>query len=209
MTAGDTPRDRDGFLVTAFIPVKSLVRGKSRLSGRLDLMRRTQLTHDSLRHVVHTLRSVPRIGDIVIISRDLQVAEWAARWHVAHMRERRRGLNAALHEARTRYAGAAAILILPSDLVALSATDVRAMLEAGHRAGDRCVVIAPDRHGRGTNALLLRPPGLIDFEFGRNSAARHAQRALAQGVQPIWFRSDSICLDLDSPDDLELYLDQW
>jgi len=209
MPAGDTPPDRGDFLVTALIPVKSLVHSKSRLSGQLDPARRIQLTHDSLRHVVHTLRSVPRIGDIVIISRDRQVAAWAAHWHVAHMRERRRGLNAALHEARTQYAGAAAILILPSDLVALSATDVCAMLEAARRAGDRCVVIAPDRHGRGTNALLLRPPGLIDFEFGRNSAARHAQRALAQGVQPIWFRSDSICLDLDSPDDLELYLNQW
>jgi 2-phospho-L-lactate guanylyltransferase len=74
---------------------------------------------------------------------------------------------------------------------------------------DRCVVIAPDRHGQGTNALLLRPPDVIDFQFGPRSAQMHARRALDAGAQLRWFRSDSICLDLDSPEDLALYLDQW
>lgn len=199
----------DDFSVTALIPVKPLIRGKSRLRDQLDLARRIELTHDSLRRVVHALRSVSGIGDIVIISRDADVAKWAAHWRVEHMRERRRGLNAALREARAHYARASAILVLPSDLAALSVTDVQGMLAAARQAGDRCVVIAPDRHGRGTNALLLKPPEVIDFAFGPNSALRHAQRAIAQEIQPIWFRSDSICLDLDSPDDLNLYLMQW
>ncbi|MFC1466759.1 MAG: 2-phospho-L-lactate guanylyltransferase [Candidatus Brachytrichaceae bacterium NZ_4S206] len=209
MQTGDAHGDPAGFLVTALIPVKSLIHGKSRLSGQLDLAHRIELTHDSLRRIVHTLQSTSGIGDIVIISRDAQVAAWAKRWRVEHMREHRRGLNAALREARARYAHASAVLVLPSDLAALSITDVRGMLAAAQQAGERCVVIAPDRHGRGTNALLLKPPDAIDFDFGVNSAVRHAQRAIAHGIQPIWFRSDSICLDLDSPDDLNLYLEQW
>jgi len=195
--------------VAAFIPVKSLTKVKTRLSSRLDLQRRIQLTHDSLRHIVHALKAVPQIDPIVIISRDPQVKGWADNWGVAHLRERGRSLNAALREARTQYAQAPAILIVPSDLVALSTADVQGLLGQAASSGERCVVIAPDRHGCGTNALLLRPPDVIEFEFGPHSAARHARRALAAGVQPIWFRSDSICLDLDSPDDLELYLDQW
>lgn len=205
----DANRALGGFSVTALIPVKLLIRGKSRLSDQLDLSRRIELTHDSLRRVVRTLQSVPDVSDIVIISRDADVAKWAAYWRVGHMRERRRGLNAALREARARYAHASAILVLPSDLAALSVTDVQGMLTAARQAGERCVVIAPDRHGRGTNALLLKPPDAIDFAFGPNSALRHARRAIAQEIQPIWFRSDSICLDLDSPDDLNLYLVQW
>ncbi|MCS6848782.1 MAG: hypothetical protein RMN52_13845, partial [Anaerolineae bacterium] len=122
MQNGEANRNRAGFLVTAFIPVKPLVHGKSRLSGQLDLARRIELTHDSLRRVVHTLQSTAGIGDIVIISRDAQVADWAERWRVGHMREHRRGLNAALREARGRYAHASAVLVLPSDLAALSVT---------------------------------------------------------------------------------------
>jgi len=196
------------FLVTALIPVKPLANVKSRLSSRLDLSRRIALTHDSLRHVIHALKAVPQVNPIVIISRDPQVADWAREWGVAHLRERGRSLNAALREARAQYAHAPAILVIPSDLVALSAADVRGMLALAADS-DRCVVIAPDRHGQGTNALLLRPPDVIDFQFGPRSAEMHMRRALDAGVQPRWFRSDSICLDLDSPEDLALYLDQW
>ncbi|WP_169237474.1 2-phospho-L-lactate guanylyltransferase [Candidatus Roseilinea sp. NK_OTU-006] len=209
MQIGDADRHPTASRVTAFIPVKPLNDGKSRLSGKLDLAHRIELTRSSLRRIVHTLQSTPGVGDIIVISRDARVAAWAECWRVGHMREHRRGLNAALREARARYARASAVLVLPSDLAALSLTDVQGMLAAAQHAGERCVVIAPDRHGRGTNALLLKPPDVIDFDFGANSALRHARRALAHGIQPIWFRSDSICLDLDSPDDLDLYLDQW
>jgi 2-phospho-L-lactate guanylyltransferase len=198
------------FLVTALIPVKALEGGKSRLSGRLDPDDRIRLTHDSLRHVVHVLQSTPRIGEIIVITRDAQVAEWAEWWRVSCLREQGRGLNAALRQAREQRADAQAILVLPSDLVAISATDVQAILDLAERApGRACVVIAPDRRSRGTNALLLKPPGVIAFEFGSHSAERHAALAVANGVQPLWYRSDSISLDLDVPEDLELYWDQW
>jgi 2-phospho-L-lactate guanylyltransferase len=81
--------------------------------------------------------------------------------------------------------------------------DVRAMVSLlGPGPG---VVIAPDRHERGTNALLLKPPGIIDFVFGPDSAQQHAQQATAKGVTPQWYRSSSISLDVDEPDDLTLY----
>lgn len=204
------PPGRLPFLVTALIPVKALEHGKSRLSERLDLDDRIRLTHDSLRRVVHVLQSTPRIGEIVVITRDEQVAEWAAWWRIACLREQHHGLNMALRQAREQHANAQAILVLPSDLVAISATDVKAILDLAERESSRaCVVIAPDRRSRGTNALLLKPPGIIEFEFGSNSAGRHAALAVANGVQPLWYRSDSISLDLDVPEDLELYWDQW
>ena len=171
---------------------------------------RIQLTYESLRHIVHALQTVPRVREIVIISRDAQVAEWVRWWHVTHMREQQSGLNEALFEARQLFAQAEAILVLPSDLAALSAADVMGMIEAVDATHERrSLVIAPDRHGRGTNALLLRPPDVIDFAFGPDSAARHAEAAHAIGLSPILFKSDSISLDLDSPEDYALYWDQW
>jgi 2-phospho-L-lactate guanylyltransferase len=71
------------------------------------------------------------------------------------------------------------------------------------------VVIAPDRHGEGTNALLIRPPGVITFAFGESSAAVHAAAATAAACAVRWYHSDSISLDLDIPDDYELYSRQW
>jgi 2-phospho-L-lactate guanylyltransferase len=66
------------------------------------------------------------------------------------------------------------------------------------------VVIAPDRHGRGTNALLISPPGLIEYDFGENSFQRHCKRAKQAGARLEVVELPSLGLDLDIPEDFEL-----
>lgn len=195
--------------VTALIPVKPLPQGKSRLRGVLSAESRVQLVHDSLRHVLYAVRAVPEVRRAVVVSRDPQVAEWAGWLGVAHFRERRRGLNAALEEARAHVAWADMLLVLPADLVALSVVDVRELIRRAGEVPGKCVVIAPDRRGRGTNALLLKPPTAIPFAFGKDSALRHARLAQARGANLVWYRSDSVALDVDCADDLEMYWAQW
>ncbi len=195
--------------VTVLIPVKALALGKSRLSGALSPEHRVRLTEDVLRRLIHLLHGERRINGIAVVSRDPQLRSWLRGRRVRLLHESGEGLNAALREARAQLPGAAALLVLPSDLAALSAQDVSAMLDAAAFPDGRSVVIAPDRHGSGTNALLVRPPGLIDFHFGPDSAALHAAAARAAGVEPVVYRSDSIALDLDSPEDYELYSGQW
>ena len=46
----------------------------------------------------------------------------------------------------------------------------------------RRVTIVPDRHGTGTNALLLSPPDAIAPAFGPDSCARHVDRARRPGT---------------------------
>ncbi len=65
------------------------------------------------------------------------------------------------------------------------------------------VVVAPCHHGTGTNALLVCPPGLIPFAFGPDSFAAHVAAARAAGVEPVIYRSATVALDLDTPEDLE------
>jgi 2-phospho-L-lactate/phosphoenolpyruvate guanylyltransferase len=73
------------------------------------------------------------------------------------------------------------------------------------RAGEPpVVVIAPDRHGNGTNALLLSPAGLIEYDFGENSFQRHCQRAKDVGARLEIVDLPTLGLDLDLPEDLEL-----
>jgi 2-phospho-L-lactate guanylyltransferase len=61
----------------------------------------------------------------------------------------------------------------------------------------------PDRHGRGTNALFLRPPDVIASAFGGDSREAHAQRAHAAGARYLE-RDGPLGIDLDTPDDLLL-----
>jgi 2-phospho-L-lactate guanylyltransferase len=64
------------------------------------------------------------------------------------------------------------------------------------------VVIVPDRHGSGTNALLLSPPDVVAPSFGAGSFARHAARARAAGAMVQVCELPSLGLDVDTPDDL-------
>ena len=64
------------------------------------------------------------------------------------------------------------------------------------------VVIAPDHHRTGTNALLVRPPGLLSYSFGENSFSRHMTQIKAKGLRHEVL--DLLCLaqDVDYPEDL-------
>src|SRR4051812_10166373 len=91
--------------------------------------------------------------------------------------------------------GAERVLLVPGDCPALDPAEVDALL-APREAG---VVIVPDRHGTGTNALLLAPPTAIAPAFGPGSFARHT--ALAGGAGRT-AELASLGLDVDTPGDL-------
>jgi 2-phospho-L-lactate guanylyltransferase len=94
------------------------------------------------------------------------------------------------------------VLILPADLPLISQEDVLTLIE---KAGEPpVVVIAPDRHGKGTNALLISPSGLIEYDFGDNSFQRHCERARQTGARLEIVDLPSLGLDLDLPEDLEI-----
>ena len=70
------------------------------------------------------------------------------------------------------------VLLVPGDCPALDPREVDELLAGAMSAPD--VVIVPDRHGTGTNALLLAPPDAIAPSFGPGSRERHEQAAARQ-----------------------------
>jgi 2-phospho-L-lactate guanylyltransferase len=70
------------------------------------------------------------------------------------------------------------------------------------------VVIAPDRRRSGTNALLVAPPGTIKYEFGPDSFERHIRSAETAGARVEIIELPTLGLDLDAPEDLEIYQDR-
>ena len=123
-----------------------------------------------------------------------------------------RTLNAALEQATTFAIrqGASAVLVLPADLPLLTLADVeRLWRDSQQLYSARAMVIAPDSRGQGTNALLVRPPGALRYQFGPGSFERHCEQARQLGMAWHVHRSTRLGLDVDLPsdiDDLEAHL---
>jgi 2-phospho-L-lactate guanylyltransferase len=88
-----------------------------------------------------------------------------------------------------------------SDTGQHSTADVASLVQVAQLAS---VTIAPDRHGQGTNALLLRPPGAIQFAFGPQSYTRHLALASEIGAATTVHNDTRFAIDLDTPEDLDL-----
>jgi 2-phospho-L-lactate guanylyltransferase len=100
------------------------------------------------------------------------------------------------------------VLILPADLPLISQEDIEKIITAAN-GGKRVVVITPDRHKNGTNALLVSPAGIIEYDYGENSFERHCENARKAGARLEVCELPSIELDLDLPEDLELVAEKF
>jgi 2-phospho-L-lactate guanylyltransferase (CobY/MobA/RfbA family) len=94
---------------------------------------------------------------------------------------------------------------LPADLPLITSEDILALVERAKKPP--VVVIAPDRREEGTNALLICPAGLIEYDFGKGSFERHCERARQAGATLEVVNLPSLSLDLDLPEDLEMVME--
>lgn len=188
----------------AIVPVKPLRLNKSRLAGVLSKEERSELNHRLLVQTIHTLKSTPEIENILVISRDNEALS-VARNHGAHtiLEQSDSKLNVSLERATViaKTYSTRGVLILPADLPLLTKSDIRVLLDKVKEPP--VVVVAPDRHYKGTNALLVCPAGLIDYEFGPGSFELHCRRAQDAGARLEICELPSLALDMDIPEDLE------
>jgi 2-phospho-L-lactate guanylyltransferase len=189
----------------AIVPVKPLRRGKSRLAGALSEDERTELNRNLLQHTLKTLSESKDLEEVLVISRDPAALTIARNYGARTVREDGQPeLNTALKRATVvaQVYATRGVLVLPADLPLIAREDVQTLIE---RAVDPpVIVIAPDRHETGTNALLISPSGLIEYDFGENSFQRHCERAKKAGARLEIVNLPSLGLDLDLPEDLEL-----
>lgn len=193
----------------AIIPVGTIEGAKTRLGGTLDAEEREDLVDRLLKRTVGAALAVAGLHDVLVISPDREVLRRASHLGARTLRQRSIGLNAGLSDARADVVagGADAILVLPIDLALVSVAAIEDVLAtATSRDGsvhDSTVVLVTDRHGTGTNALLLQPPEIIDFAFGPNSRDAHRRAALAAGATYLEV-TGPLAFDIDTPTDLVL-----
>jgi 2-phospho-L-lactate guanylyltransferase len=192
--------------IWAIVPIKPLNRSKSRLSTVLNIEQREALSLDMLERTLGILKQVEKISDILVVSRDTAALKQIRRFGVQTLQESGTPeLNDSLTRA-TQFVGswnASAVLIVASDIPLLQVGDIEGVI--GMAGYPPTVVIATDRHRDGTNVMLVSPPGLMPYRYGVGSFHRHVEEVLAVGIEPTEFHSPTIELDVDTPEDFELY----
>jgi 2-phospho-L-lactate/phosphoenolpyruvate guanylyltransferase len=192
---------------TAVIPVKELSSANRRLDGVLSQKERHALAEALFLDLIMKLPRSRCIDDILVVTSDPSVAR-QSRWfgHAVLVQKGDDGHSeAAVAGARAAMAaGAERVAMLPVDCPMLDIEEVDA--HVGH--SPRTALIVPDRHGTGTNALVLAPPDLFPPAFGPDSCARHVGRARASGISFALEKVESLALDLDTPEDMFLLRDR-
>jgi len=194
--------------IWAVIPVKPLRLAKSRLSSVLSPEERQHFAETMLRHVLDVVTSVPQMTGTLVISRDNHALAVAREYGAKTIQESGAPeLNNALMRATSVIASwrTDAMLILPADLPLVATEDITSIIKLGSQ-DPISVVIATDRNKDGTNALFIRPPGLIDYAYGDGSYQRHAVLARDAGAVVNVYESDRMWQDIDHPEDIENYI---
>ncbi|MFZ1155995.1 MAG: 2-phospho-L-lactate guanylyltransferase [Solirubrobacteraceae bacterium] len=204
----------------AILPVKRFPIAKQRLGESIADSLRASLAQAMVGDVLSALRECSAVDATIVVTCESSVAG-AARYIGAIVVEdsAEEGQSAAvlLGLERALQEGFERALCIPGDCPTLDPDELLALLagpapgadakgisvdsaSAVSRASE--VVIVPDRHGSGTNGLLLCPPDALSPSFGPDSRARHERLASDAGATWRIEQPASLLLDIDTGEDL-------
>lgn len=187
----------------AILPVKTFAQAKRRLRFDLAANDRRALVEAMFADALVALGRVGALERVIVVSADHVGQRIAAGYGANVVEDDERGHNTAATRG-IRFAleqGIERALLVPGDCPMLTPGDIEALL--AHSSDERTALIVPDRHGTGTNALLLTPPDVLAPSFGPDSRRRHVGDAQRNGVPAEVVELESLALDIDTPDDLE------
>lgn len=180
---------------------------KQRLATGMKDEQREALVAAMLEDVLEALGQARAVEHTILVSNEPRAAERAAAAGAEVLADPEEpGNTAGGHSdaalagiARAEERGATCVLLLPGDCPLLDPRELDRLL-TGVPAS--YVAVVPDRHGAGTNALVLSPPRAIRPAFGEGSRERHVAAAREAGVPFGVEELASLALDLDTPADL-------
>lgn len=187
---------------TAVLPVKRFDAAKQRLAAGIDEERRRALVAAMVADVLEAIGEARTIERTIVVTGDPIAQELAAEVGAEVVADPGDGghVAAALAGiARAEADGASCVVLLPGDCPLLDPRELDRLLTG---IPEHYVGIIPDRHGPGTNALVLSPPDAIVPSFGEGSCARHVAAAREAGVAFGVEELPSLALDLDTPADV-------
>jgi 2-phospho-L-lactate guanylyltransferase len=187
---------------TAVLPVKRFEVAKQRLATGIEDRRRRLLVEAMVADVLEAIGRARTIERTIVVTGDPIAQELAAEVgaevvpdpaDAGHIEAVQAGI------ARAEAEGARCVVLLPGDCPLLDPRELDRLLTG---VPERYVGVVPDRHGPGTNALVLSPPDAIVPAFGEGSSARHVAAAKEAGIAYNVEKLPSLGLDLDTPADI-------
>jgi 2-phospho-L-lactate guanylyltransferase len=185
----------------AILPVKRFARAKRRLGASVAEGLRDNLARAMVGDVLVALSQTQLIERTIVVTGEDTVAAAAGYLCALVIRdtaEESQSAAVALGVEAAIAAGFERVLCIPGDCPALDPAELDSLLDCPAAE----VVIVPDRHGTGTNGLLLSPPNTIAPSFGPDSCERHRALARDAGVVCRIERPASLLLDIDTGADL-------
>ncbi len=195
----------------AILPIKQFELAKQRLSENVDQKLRRKLAEAMFTDVLGQIGLVSLINRVIVVTSDKRAAELAMATdaEVVHDPEQQGQSQAVqLGVQRALELGAQRVLLISGDCPVINEHELSDLLagatqSTGTKSTQRPqVTIVSDRHGDGTNALILDPPTIIPPAFGNGSFARHVALARTAGASVAVVRMRSLEIDLDTPDDI-------
>jgi 2-phospho-L-lactate guanylyltransferase len=189
-------------MATAILPVKRFDGAKQRLTAGYEPERRRALVGAMVEDTLEAIGKARTVARTIVVSGDPLAQELAAEagaevvpdpGDAGHVQAALAGI------ARAEVEGEACVVLLPGDCPLLDSQELDRLLTG---VPERWVTVVPDRHGSGTNALVLRPPSAIVPAFGEGSRERHVEAAKAAGIPYGVEELASLGLDLDTPADV-------
>lgn len=191
--------------INIIIPIRPSEEGKSRLAGAMNPDARALLIERMFRHVLIVALDFAGPTRCHVVSRSPLFLGLAKKSGANLVHETGFGLNESLTEAASGVSPDLPVLAMHADLPFLTAGN---LADLARTLRDADVIAASDHAGLGTNALLLRRPGLIPYAFGENSLARHRALAESNGLRFAQVTSPGLAMDIDEPADLALLSDE-
>lgn len=194
----------------AILPVKRFKNAKRRLDGALPLGSRRALAEAMFADVLTALRRVDAIDRVLVVTADPGAQRIAEGYDAVAIDDpAESGQDQAIMRgiAHARELGAAQALCVSGDCPLLDPAELEALL-GRPRTATRFAVLVPDRHGTGTNALLLCPPEALHPRYGPDSFARHRRLAAEVDLPTEVAELESLALDVDTPEDLAALQDR-
>jgi 2-phospho-L-lactate/phosphoenolpyruvate guanylyltransferase len=186
----------------AILPIKSFDQAKQRLKEDLDPSPRRALVEAMFSDVLVALRRAKLVDQVLVVSSDHGAQRIAGGYGAMVLEDDDLGHNDAATRGvqRALELGMERALLVPGDCPLLDPLELDELI--GRPVSTGSVLVVPDRHGIGTNALLLTPPDALAPSFGPGSHDRHARLAAAAGVHLESIAVPSLGLDVDTPEDL-------
>ena len=193
------------------IPVKNPDSAKQRLADVLTASERRELAlalMDTVLDAALCARTREDCG-ILIITDSEEIDQRAAARGVTVLREQKAEGETAAIESATRWSldhGFGRQIVIPGDMPWIDAQDVRALID--FRSGPRSVVLCPATGDDGTNAIVTCPPDVLTYRFGQNSFPDYVDQCRRRGIECHILRLPRLALDLDTPEDLKIFMDR-